>query len=92
MKLTANPSSGLVTPDQTISNSPRNGNQLRNRGKMTMAVVFQIETASEPEQPVEQEMDEMLEAISLADTEDPFIKVSNRESEYKYDCVQARAD
>jgi hypothetical protein len=61
------------------------------RNKMTMAVVFQIESAPETPEPIEEEMDEMLNTISLRDQEeDPFVVAKSQEN-YRYqnkrDCL-----
>jgi hypothetical protein len=58
--------------------------------KMTMAVVFQIETAAQTPPDLEQDMDDMLSTISLNDQNDPFIRVTSRENsahQHKKECA-----
>ncbi|MEX2233555.1 MAG: toll/interleukin-1 receptor domain-containing protein [Cyclobacteriaceae bacterium] len=58
--------------------------------KMTMALVFQIETAPETPAQLEGEIDEMLNMISMHEQKDAFVTVKNIENsafQTKRDCV-----
>jgi len=58
--------------------------------KMTMAVVFQIETAAQTPPDLEQDVDDMLNTISLNDQSGPFIRVTNQENaghQHKKECA-----
>ena len=48
-------------------------------GKMTMAVVFQIETTPDPQPAFGDEVDDLLETIGLDENDGPFITVASKE-------------
>ena len=61
--------------DQRPENENRAPRQRRN--KMTMAVVFQIETPARTQPDLDSQMDQLLNTISLREKGGPFLQVSN---------------
>lgn len=60
--------------------------------KMTMAVVFQIETLPATSEPtIEGEVDDMLQTLSLAGDNEPFLTVSNRRDHSPRACSHANS-